>query len=281
MQAKDVLILGAGVSGLSTGILLLQKGYVVTIWAKELPPNTTSNKAAAVWYPYLCYPREKAIPWARTTFELLQNEFVNKPETGVILRTVTEMFDVMQPAPWWKDAYPGVVERPSKEELPEGYIDAYRLESIVIDTSIYMEYLMGEFKKLGGAVTQKEVHNIQEAFTASPVVINCTGLGSRTLFGDEKVFPVRGQMIKIKANGFTDVVVDDEGPQSLAAIIPRTHDIMLAGTAQKNNWNMEIDPADTKEILRKMAIIAPKLTNIDIISEALVFRFRGGVLWLW
>jgi glycine/D-amino acid oxidase-like deaminating enzyme len=57
---KDILVLGAGVSGLSTGILLLKAGYDVHIWAKDLPPNTTSNIAAAFWYPYLCNPRDKA-----------------------------------------------------------------------------------------------------------------------------------------------------------------------------------------------------------------------------
>lgn len=55
----DVLVIGCGVSGLSTGIALLKEGYKVTIWAKDLPPNTTSNKAAAVWYPFLAAPVDK------------------------------------------------------------------------------------------------------------------------------------------------------------------------------------------------------------------------------
>jgi D-amino-acid oxidase len=271
MNMKEILILGAGVSGLSTGILLLQEDYQVTIWAKDLPPNTTSNKAAAVWYPYLCFPRDKAIPWARTTFEKLQKEFMNKPETGCIFRTVTEMFDTPQPEPWWRAAFPGEVERPHTG-LPAGYVDGYRIKSIVIDTSLYMEYLMKTFQGLGGKVIQKEIKNVEEALQESDVVINCTGLGSRELFHDDKIYPVRGQMIKIKATGFDQVVVDDDGPNNLCLTVPRVNDIMLGGTAQKNNWNTEVDPEDTKEILRKVTLIAPNLKNIEVISEQVGLR---------
>ena len=271
--SKEVLILGSGVSGLSTGILLLETGYKVTIWAKDLPPNTTSNKAAAVWYPYLCYPRDKAIPWARTTFEYIKKEIMNDPKSGCIMRTVTEMFVKQQPDPWWKDAFPGEIERPLKEELAEGYTDAYRIQSIVIDTSLYMEYLMDIFKNLGGTVIQKEIKDIQEALKENGLVVNCTGLGSRELFNDDKVYPVRGQMVKIKANGFDQVVVDDyDGPNNLSLAVARVNDIMLGGTVQVNDWNTEVDPKDTEEILRKVKLIAPQLKDIEIISESVGLR---------
>lgn len=273
MKSKqEILILGAGVSGLSCGILLLKKGYKVTIWAKDLPPNTTSNKAAAVWYPYLCFPREKAIPWARITFEYIQKEIMTNPNSGCIMRTVTEMFDKPQPDPWWKDALPGEIERPTQEELPEGYVDAYRIQSIVLDTSLYMEYLMETFKSLKGTVIQKEIKDIQEALQDYELVVNCTGLGSRELFSDDKIYPVRGQMIKIKATGFDQVVVDDDGPNNLCLTVPRVNDIMLGGTTQVNDWNIEIDPKDTEEILRKVALIAPGLKNIEVISESVGLR---------
>jgi D-amino-acid oxidase len=268
----DILVLGTGVSGLSTAILLLKEGYSVTIWAKDLPPNTTSNKAAAVWYPYLCFPRDKAIPWARTTFEYIQKEIMPDPKSGCIMRTVTKMFNKPQPDPWWKDALPGEIQRPSKEELPNGYVDAYRINSIVIDTSLYMNYLMETFNDLGGSVIQKKIKDIQEALKQYSLVVNCTGLGSRELFNDDKVFPVRGQMIKIKATGFDQVIVDDDGPNNLCLTVPRVNDIMLGGTAQVNNWNTQIDPDDTKEILRKVRIIAPNLKDIEIISESVGLR---------
>ena len=47
----DIIIIGCGVSGLTCGIRLLESGHGAQIWARALPPNTTSNVAAAVWYP--------------------------------------------------------------------------------------------------------------------------------------------------------------------------------------------------------------------------------------
>ena len=271
-SGKEILILGAGVSGLSTGILLLKKGYKAIIWAKDLPPNPTSNKAAALWYPYLCFPRDKAIPWARFTFDYLQKEIMQDSESGCIKRVISEIFDKPQEEPWWKDAFPGEVERPTKEELPNGYIDGYRIETIVFDTSIYMDYLVRMFKNLGGTIVQKVVKDIQEAFSEYDLVVNCTGLGSRELFNDDRLYPVRGQMVKIKSIGLDQIVVDDEGPNTLSLVVPRINDIMIGGTAQKDNWNTEVDPEDTKEILRKISFIAPQIKNVEVISESVGLR---------
>src|SRR3989344_4223561 len=117
---KEILALGAGVSGLSTGILLLKNGYRVKIWAKDLPPNTTSNMAAALWYPYLCFPKDKAIPWAKYTFDYFLNEVMVDPESGCLRKTITELFVKKQEEPWWADAFPDKVERPKGHELPSG-----------------------------------------------------------------------------------------------------------------------------------------------------------------
>lgn len=269
---KEILVLGAGVSGLSTGILLLKNGYKVKIWAKDLPPNTTSNKAAALWYPYLCFPKDKAIPWARFTFDYLQKEIMQDSESGCIKRIVSEIFDKPQEKPWWESAYPGKVERPSKEELPKGYVDGYRIETIVFDTSIYMDYLVKMFRNLGGTIIQKEIKNIEETFEEYNLVVNCTGLGSRELFNDNQIYPVRGQMVKIKPTTFDEIVVSDDHSETFSLVVPRINDTMIGGTAQKDNWNTEIDPEDTKEILRKIFLIAPRLKDIEVIGESIGLR---------
>jgi len=58
-----ILVLGCGVSGLSCGIRLLECGFDVTIVARDLPPETTSNRAAAIWYPYKAFPEDNGWAW--------------------------------------------------------------------------------------------------------------------------------------------------------------------------------------------------------------------------
>jgi D-amino-acid oxidase len=210
---KSILVLGCGVSGLSTGITLLRAGHTVTIWARELPPNTTSNQAAAIWWPYLCFPREKAIPWAKHSLGIFKQGLVPDPASGCALTTVRDLYTHEVGEPWWSNA----VDRWQKlaaAKLPAGYVDGYEVESVVIDTSVYMSYLVTWFLSLGGMLERREVNEIGEALEFSDTVVNCTGLGSRKLFADETVYPVRGQIVKVKPNGCDEAIFDDEGPNA-------------------------------------------------------------------
>lgn len=262
---KQVLILGAGVSGLSTGILFLQAGYTVTIWAKDFPPYTTSNKAAAVWYPFICGPIEKVPTWARNTLDYFQSEILPNHESGCKKTTVVEVFNFVPNDPWWKDGVDSY-RRIDKYKLPKHYIDGYQIEGLVMDTDVYMDYLVSEYKRLGGKMIKKTLTDIKEPLQTHKLVINCTGLGSRELCNDQTIYPCRGQIIRIKPNGFDYSLFEEEGPNSLAYIIPRLKDIVIGGTAQDNDWNLEIDPKDTKEILEKCAAILPQFKKVDILD---------------
>jgi D-amino-acid oxidase len=270
-MAKSVLVLGAGVSGLSSSILLLKAGHPVTIWARDLPPNTTSNKAAAIWWPYLCYPREKAIPWARHSLHFFKEHLVPVAESGCAITTVRDLYERKVGEPWWAEAVDRW-QRLDPAKLPKGYVDGYEVETIVIDTSVYMEYLVNWFQKLGGELIQKEVKDISEAFEATNLVINCTGLGSRELFNDQSVHPVRGQVVRVRPNGFKDAIFDDEGRNALAYIIPRSNDVVLGGTSQPNDWDLNIRAEDREAILRKAADLAPEFANVEIVSEGVGLR---------
>src|SRR3989344_2465298 len=89
---KPVLILGAGVSGLSTGIILQKNGFQTKIWAKDVPPNTTSNTAAAFWYPFIVNPPEKAARWAEITLDFLLKHRVSDSKSGTYPIEVGEIF---------------------------------------------------------------------------------------------------------------------------------------------------------------------------------------------
>jgi D-amino-acid oxidase len=268
---NDILILGAGVSGLSTGVLLLKAGYTVKIWAKDLPPNTTSNIAAAFWFPYLCNPRDKATKWAGATLRYIKQNALNDPQSGCVTRTVTEIFDHQVEDPWWANAV-DEWHRPASSELPEGYVDGYQTEAVLMDSTLYMDWLLNQYKALGGNLEQREVKDIEEALVCSNIVINCTGLGSRQLFNDEEVYPIRGQVVKVKPNGFDHVMADDDGPNSMAVIIPRLNDVVLGGTTQANNWSLEVDPKDTQDILRKAKALSPAFSEVEIIGESVGLR---------
>src|SRR5947207_15630427 len=89
-----IIILGCGVSGLSCGIRLLEAGYPVTIWTRELPLATTSKIAAAIWYPYKAYPPAKVAAWGQRAYDFFY-ELAQDQASGVTIASGVEI----NPAP--------------------------------------------------------------------------------------------------------------------------------------------------------------------------------------
>lgn len=267
---KRILVIGAGVSGLSSAILLHDAGHDVSVWTKDLTADTTSSKAAAFWYPYFCNPRDKAITWSKDTYKYLEEQALGDNDSGTRYITFTEYLSEKSPDPWWRPAVE-VFERPPVYELPSGYVDGYRTKAIVMDTTLYLPWLVRLLQNKNVAITQKALSNFSEAFEQYDTVVNCSGLGSRELCNDDRVYPVRGQVLRVQPNGF-DSVVSDETNTNLTYIIPRFNDIIIGGTAQENDWNLQVDPKDTAEILAKAKLIAPEFEDVTIIDEKVGLR---------
>ena len=77
-----VAIVGAGVSGLTCGVVFAERGHRTTIFAREIGQQTTSAVAAALWFPYDVEPADKVIPWALETYQTLI-DLARNPESGV------------------------------------------------------------------------------------------------------------------------------------------------------------------------------------------------------
>ena len=60
-----VIVVGAGVVGLTCAVRLLEAGHRVDVVARDLPLETTSVVAAALWYPYRALPQDRVTAWSR------------------------------------------------------------------------------------------------------------------------------------------------------------------------------------------------------------------------
>lgn len=268
----DITIIGCGVSGLTCGIRLLEEGYSVTIVADKLPPDITSNVAAAYWYPYKVSPKDKVLKWAEYSY----NKFFELNQvrgTGVSITELVKLFDHKEEDPFWRNAI-HKFRRATRDELPHGYIDAYISEIPIIETPIYMKYLVNRLGELGGRINklQHKLSSVDELCSANGVVINCTGLGSYDLCHDERMFPIRGQLVRTTNPGLKRIFSDEEGPLGLCYIVPRSTDCILGGTAQENNWDLDVDEETASEILRKCRELEPKLDNVEILEHKVGLR---------
>lgn len=269
MKAKtmDILVIGCGVSGLTTGLCLLEAGHSVTIWARDLPPQTTSNVAAAVWLPFKAFPVDRVTAWGKTTFQRFKTLQAER-ESGVFMASVLDLKTAPNADPWWMSAVEDF-RHASQDELPPSYADGFAFEAPVIDTHVYLDYLRHNFQTHGGQVYRRAITDLTEAFAQSNIVINCTGLGAGTLVGDRDLHAARGQVVRIKHNGFRQTLIDEHDLAQLTYIVPRTHDIVLGGTYEEYNESTEIDPETTQAILRRCIRLVPAFATLaldDIVS---------------
>ncbi len=266
----EVLIVGCGVSGLTCGVRLLEAGYRVRIWARDLPPRTTSNVAAAIWYPYRAFPLERVGAWGAQTFAELVR-LAAQPDTGVRSRSGIEIFPQPVGDPWWRDTVT-MFRRARPEELPQGYADGYVLEVPIIEMPIYLGYLTRRFQALGGDIEVCALASIGEALDACDLVVNCAGLGARELVGDTSLFAIRGQVVRVAQVGIERFTLDDYGPRGLTYIVPRSNDIILGGTDQEGDERLEPDPATAEAIVDRCAALEPRLRDAVILEHRVGLR---------
>src|SRR5215217_5195812 len=250
-------VLGCGVSGLSTARLLqrrFQNGPgTVTIYAKDLPPDTTSNIAGAWWSPTSVYENatskfteqfRQASRISNRAFQLLVGA-----EYGVRWIDTFELsrheVSLARELAGGNDLYPQLeIHRDPENYFGFPYVRQF--STMLIEPSIYLSALLRDFYIAGGRVMVKEFRSREEiARLREPVIFNCTGLGSRALFDDEQLIPVRGQIEVLLPQPEIDYCYLSSG-----YMFPRRDGIILGGTWDHDDWSLAPNPEQATGILQ-------------------------------
>ena len=265
-----IIVIGCGVIGLSSGIRLLEAGHEVAIWARDLPPHTTSNIAAAIWYPYKVAPEAKVVEWGRHSYRVFK-ELAAQPDTGVTIHGGFDLFRQPTPAPAWAD-FVGNFRQARPDELPTGYTDGHYFEVPVIETPVYMKYLRHRFEATGGSIEQRLVEDVNEPLAEADLVVNCAGLGSRQLLNDEAVYPIRGQIVRVNRELLDDTFMLEDSDDTTTYVIPRTTDCIIGGTAQTGDWSLEPDMATATDILARGSDLEPAVGQSQVLEHLVGLR---------
>ena len=260
-------VVGAGVSGLSCAVRLLEAGHEVEVISDRFSPDTVSDIAAAIWYPFLTAPADRADGWSIATYAELERLSEREPQSGVRMRDGREYLrQAVDPPEWSEDI--AAFRILDDSEIPEGYVFGWQFRAPVIEMQLYMPWLRSRVEALGGSFVQSFVEDLSEV--SGEVVVNCVGLGARELCGDEEVRPVRGQVIFIDQD--PGIGHFDQQPETLTYTIPRSDVTVLGGTAQVDDWGMDIRAEDDKLILSKVEALWPELDRSRIIGGAVGLR---------
>lgn len=259
------VVVGAGISGLTCAMRLRQAGHDVEVVSAQPPEQTTSAVAAALWYPYRAFPEAEVVRWGAATYAAL-SALVGDPATGVRMRRGRELFLSPAPDPWWRDAVPSL-ERVPVDDLPGGYADGLRLEAPVVDTSVHLPWLLRELEVRGVQLRRAALTSLEAAAPDADVVVNCAGLGSAQLVGDDTLVPVRGQVVLVEQVGVTEWTLLQAKGAALTYVVPRERTVVLGGTADVGATDEEPDAAEAERIVARCAALVPAVAHARVVAH--------------
>lgn len=261
---RRVIVVGAGVIGLSCAVRLLEAGHRVDVVGRDLPLETTSSVAAAVWAPY-SQPQEHVVRWARTAYDTFA-ELCDDASAGVVMRTGTELFREPAGDLWWRAALPEGAGPDRETSLPPGYASGLTMRTPVIEMPLYLRWLAARVAALGGTITRMSLSALPNG---DALVVNASGIGARLLGGDATVAPVRGQVVVVEQVGVERWWIAAEAP---SYVVPRSRDVVLGGTADEGEWSRTPDPATAASILERAAAIEPRLAGARVLRHKVGLR---------
>nr|WP_245235849.1 FAD-dependent oxidoreductase [Streptomyces durhamensis] len=259
--SDEVIVVGSGVAGLTTAVVLAESGRRVRVWAREPAERTTSAVAGGLWWPYRIEPEPLVGAWALASLAVYE-ELARRPqETGVRLVDGVHRGTLLDGLGAWAGRVAGL------RAVAEGL--AARLP--LIDMPVHLAWLRERLAEAGGVVEVREVSGL--AAVPAPVVVNCTGLGARSLVPDPAVRPVRGQLVVVENPGITTWFTSVEHASDASTyFMPQPGGLLLGGTAQDDDWSLRPDPATAAAIVARCAAVRPEIARARVLGHRVGLR---------
>lgn len=248
-----VAVIGAGALGLTTARLVQEAGFVVTVYAKALPPNTTSNVAGGQISPFGHYRESSVTPEWRRQFQAAMDYSWRRWQIMVGddygLRWLPTYEESRNPVHRgdWLDPYYTNGRRVPVGQHPFPVEEVISFDTMYVETGRFLRQMMRDIQIAGGRFEVRDFPTPQ-AIAALPekLVFNCTGLGARQLFGDTELQPVRGQLAVLLPQPEVRYAFAGEA----GYMFPRSDGIILGGTFERDVWETTPDPADIARIVQ-------------------------------
>ncbi|WIM95350.1 FAD-dependent oxidoreductase [Actinoplanes oblitus] len=268
-QQAPVVVVGAGIIGLTTAVRLAELGLPVRIVTDRPPARTTSAVAGALWEPYLVeHPDQDR--WGRVAYRRFAAEAAD-PGTGVRIVSGVDAIRQPRPAPAWLRAMPGFAEA-DPAGLPDGFAGGWRFTTALIDMPVYLGFLGDRLARLGVPVDQAHVTDLGLLTATAPVVVNCTGHRAGALTGDAAVQPVRGQIVVVRNPGITEFFTGTDASGGLTYLLPHGDRLLIGGSAEAGADRPEPDERLGREILDRAIALFPELAGAEVLGQRVGYR---------
>ncbi|KAK0656578.1 hypothetical protein B0T16DRAFT_501149 [Cercophora newfieldiana] len=300
---RQVLVIGAGVTGLSCAIRLQEAGCIVTILAKDFPaPFPTIDPLAQINYtsPWGGAHNRWVVPspsgenarehaFALATFSRMRALAESEPSVGITFMKGIEYLEA--PPAEYTSLTPhraAELQLPGfrllgKEEFPDDKITwGCEYDTWSLNPMVYCSFLLGRFTFRGGQIRKRELKDIKEVF-ALPLgelgfeagridaVVNASGYG---FGGDPNMFITKGQTCLV-ANECDVTVTRQNADGSWNFSVPRGFNggTIIGGTKDVDDWNTKPSIEIREKLLAGFRATYPK-----ILGEAGEYRVLADIV---
>ncbi|XP_078485054.1 D-amino-acid oxidase-like [Ciona intestinalis] len=271
---QNIAIIGAGIIGLSTACKIQEDipGCQVTIFYDECSPNTTGDISAGFIYPYECgNDEENQAIYFRQTLERFRVLYDRQDAleigigemTGFLIGEDVKLPKVFKEFPNFRKASEAECQhflRDPKER------PVYTLATWICECTRYLPWLTKNIELKGGKLIKKHISSFED-LSDFDIIINCAGIGAKFLTSDKELYAVRGQVYAVEAPWIKHFYVFND-----YYILPRLTDVVLGGTHQYDDYNLEVDKEDSDQIWSKCCEFEPSLRYSKIKSQHVGLR---------
>jgi len=276
---RRAAVIGCGIIGLTSARQLQRRGFDVTIYTMTMPPDTTSNLSFASFTPTagLVSPERRTPEWDQqfrraVQIAYLEHQLLAGSRYGVSWINEYRLSDEAPATP------PPVLRNPMADLLPSdvdvgsvllgpgehpfGARYATQHPTMRFEPSIYLDALMRDVTEFGGRIVIRSFDTPRDLMSlAEPLIVNCTGLGAKTLFGDPELVPVKGQL--------TVLVPQPEVTYMVGGMLPRSDGVVLnGGMQQRGDWTLDVDEGFQEWVVQEFKTIfdamRPPLTGVPL-----------------
>lgn len=266
-SAQQIVVVGAGVSGLTSAVCLAEAGWPVRVWAAAMPHQTTSVVAGAVWTPPRPAGRAtETLDWTEHSLRMFR-ELAAQPDTGVRMAPAMAVGELSA-----TEAMSSAAElipdlRPADAaDLPGDFANGFRATLPMIDMPQYLDYLTGRLAAAGCEIEARPVRSLAEAADAAPIVVNCAGLAAGALTGDDSVRPLFGQHVVLTNPGLRQLFLEINSGPEWTCFFPHPQRVVCGGISIPGRWDITADPDLTERIVARCRRIEPRLGDAEVIE---------------
>jgi D-amino-acid oxidase len=245
-----VAVLGSGIVGLSTARLVQEAGFPVTIYTAALPPDTTSNIAGGQFHPFGLFRDEavtaqwkaqfaSALDYSWRRFQIMVGD-----DYGI--RWLPTYVETDSPDAKVIANFPPINRMLTRAEHAFPVESLLRYDTMYVETGRYLRQMIRDVQLAGGRIEVRRFATPADiAALSESLVFNCTGIGSRELFGDSELRPARGQLAILEPQPEVRYAFTGEP----GYMFPRPDGIVLGGTFELDQWDATPQPEAIARIL--------------------------------